>query len=98
MIRVWSLFLLAVCLPALLLSCSRPRVDEFESSIGQISQDEIIRRFGYPQRLKKLRTGTEVWDYEFLSGNSRCVGYRIYFDEDRQSTRWDPLECQAETH
>ena len=82
----------------LLLSCSHPRVDEFEASIGQIGQDDLIRRFGYPQRLKKLPTGSEVWDYEFLAGNSRCVGYRVYFDEDRQSTRWESRDCQTGAH
>jgi hypothetical protein len=70
-------------------------VDEFEASIGQIAQNELIRRFGYPQRLKKLPTGNEVWDYEFLAGNSRCVGYRVYFDQDRRSQRWDPQPCRS---
>jgi hypothetical protein len=82
----------------LFLSCSHPRVDEFEASIGQIAQDELIRRFGYPQRLKKLPTGGEVWDYEFLAGNSRCVGYHVYFDEDRRSQRWEPRDCQTGAH
>ena len=86
--------LFSVCLLSLLLSCSHPRVEEFEASIGQIVQDDMTRRFGYPQRLKKLRTGNEVWDYEFLAGNSRCVGYRVYFDENRRSQRWEPLDCQ----
>ena len=92
-----GLFLPSCFLP-LLLSCSHPRVDEFESSIGQIAQDDLIRRFGYPQRLKKLPTGSEVWDYEFLAGNSRCVGYRVYFDEDRRSQRWEPRNCQTGAH
>lgn len=69
----WCLFFPGCPLPVLL-SCSHPRVEEFEASIGQIAQDDIIHRFGYPQRLKKPPTGTEVWDYEFLAGNSRCVG------------------------
>jgi hypothetical protein len=95
--RKWCL-LLPGCLLPLFLSCSHPRVDEFEASIGQIAQDDMIRRFGYPQRLKKLPTGSEVWDYEFLAGNSRCVGYRVYFDEDRRSTRWEPRNCQTGAH
>ena len=94
MTRTWYL-LFPGCLLSLLLSCSHPRVDEFEASIGQIAQDDMIHRFGYPQRLKKLPTGSEVWDYEFLAGNSRCVGYRVYFDEDRRSQRWEPLRCRA---
>ena len=95
MTRTWFL-LIPCCLVSLLVSCSHPRVDEFETSIiGQIVQDDLIRRFGYPQRLKKLPTGSEVWDYEFLAGNSRCVGYRVYFDEDRRSQRWEPRDCQA---
>jgi len=77
----------------LLLSCSHPRMDEFEASIGQITQGDLVRRFGYPQRLKKIPTGSEVWDYEFLAGNSRCVGYRVFFDQDRRSQRWEPQSC-----
>jgi len=90
----WGVALLN-CLLLLLLSCSHePRVDEFEARIGQIAQDDIILRFGYPQRLKKLPAGIEVWDYEFLAGNSRCVGYRVYFDEDRRSQRWERTACR----
>jgi hypothetical protein len=90
--RIWC-FLLPCCFMTLLLSCSHPRMDEFEASIGQIAQDDLIRRFGYPQRLKKIPTGGEVWDYEFLAGNSRCVGYRVYFNEDRRSQRWEQRNC-----
>lgn len=85
---------LPVCLLSALLSCSHPRVDEFESSIGHRTQDDLIRRFGYPQRLKKLPQGTEVWDFEFLAGNSRCVGYRVYFDESGRSERWEMTGCR----
>ena len=99
MTRSWKWYLLFLCCLLLFLpSCKYPRVDEFEASIGQISQDELIRRFGYPQRLKKLPVGTEVWDYEFLAGNSRCVAYRVYFDEDGRSQRWEPRDCLTETH
>jgi len=95
MAKIWCLRVTS-CLVTLLLSCGHPRVDEFEASLGQIAQDDTICRFGYPQRLKKLPTGTEVWDYEFLAGNSRCVGYRVYFDEDRRSQRWEPRDCRQE--
>ena len=88
-------FLFPVCLLTLLLSCNHPRVEEFEASIGQITQDDMTRRFGYPYRLKKLPSGSEVWDYEFLAGNSRCVGYRVYFDENRRSQRWESRDCQT---
>ncbi|MEK7235077.1 MAG: hypothetical protein AAB242_00555 [Nitrospirota bacterium] len=73
-------------------------MEEFEASIGRIAQDDMIRRFGYPQRLKKLPPGIEVWDYEFLAGNSQCVGYRVFFDEDRRSTRWESRDCQTVVH
>jgi hypothetical protein len=69
-------------------------VADFETSIGHLDQDELIRRFGYPQRLKQLGSGTEAWDFEFLSGNSRCVGYRVFFDEDRFSQRWEYIPCR----
>jgi hypothetical protein len=97
MTKAWCL-LVPCCLATFLLSCSHPRVGEFEASIGQIAQDDMIRRFGYPQRLKKLTTGAEVWDYEFLAGDSRCVGYRVYFDEDRRSQRWELRNCRTGAH
>jgi hypothetical protein len=68
-------------------------VEQFETSIGQTTQDDLIRTFGYPQRIKKLPTGNEAWDYEFLAGGSRCVGYRVFFDEDRRSQRWEKAGC-----
>jgi hypothetical protein len=95
MTKTWFL-LFPACLLPFLLSCSQPRVEEFEASIGEITQDDMTRRFGYPQRLKKLPTGSEVWDYEFLAGNSRCVGYRVYFDENRRSQRWEPQRCRSD--
>ncbi len=90
----WCLAL-SSCLLSLLPACShQPRLEAFENSIGQIAQDDLIRRFGYPQRLKKLPLGNEVWDYEFLAGNSRCVGYRVYFDEEQRSQRWERTACR----
>ena len=78
-----------------LISCVHPpRVEEFEASIGQLTQDELTRRFGYPQRLKHLSNGTEAWEYEFLSGQSRCVSYRVYFDRELRSQRWEPIRCR----
>jgi hypothetical protein len=75
-------------------SCSHPRVEEFEASIGRTTQDELVHRFGYPQRLKRLPAEGEVWDYEFLAGNSRCVGYRVFFDPELRSQRWEPMACR----
>lgn len=72
----------------------QPRVEEFEAGIGQLSQDQLTRRFGYPQRLKRLPTGAEVWEYEFLAGQSRCVGYRVYFDTELHSQRWESITCR----
>lgn len=72
----------------------QPRVEEFEAGIGQLSQDQLTRRFGYPQRLKRLPTGAEVWEYEFLAGQSRCVGYRVYFDTELRSQRWESIVCR----
>lgn len=80
----------------LLSSCThQPRVEDFEAGIGQLTQDELTRRFGYPQRLKRLPTGAEVWEYEFLSGQSRCVGYRVYFDTELRSQRWESIACRS---
>jgi len=86
--------LIAAGLFSALTSCSHPRVEEFEAGIGRLSQDELVHRFGYPQRLKRLPTGEEVWDYDFLSGNSECVGYRVYFDRELRSRWWEPAPCR----
>lgn len=87
--------LLLAFLGLFMASCShRPHVEEFEAGIGRMGQDELIHRFGYPQRLKRIGAGVEVWEYEFLSGHSRCVGYRVFFDEDRQSQRWEHIPCR----
>src|SRR5262245_22040861 len=93
-----SIAILVVILVPFLSTCTTHRVEEFESSIGIATQDELIHRFGYPQRLKQSPNGTEVWDYEFLAGQSRCVGYRVYFDPDRRSQRWEPRNCQDSSH
>ncbi len=79
----------------LLPACTHPpRVKEFEAGIGRLSQDELTRRFGYPQRLKRLSNGVEVWEYEFLAGQSRCIGYRVYFDTELRSQKWDSIACR----
>jgi len=71
-----------------------PQVEEFEASIGRTAQADLISRFGYPQRIQKLPNGTEIWGYEFLSGQSRCVGYRVFFDEALNSQRWEHAPCR----
>ncbi len=77
------------------ISCSHePRVENFETSVGHLTQDELTRQFGYPQRLKKLLSGVEIWEYEFLSGNSRCVGYRVFFNQELRSQRWESIGCR----
>src|SRR5574341_58317 len=91
-ILLFVIFLLFLC------ACAGPRVEEFESSIGVATQDELIHRFGYPQRLKQSPNGTEIWDYEFLAGRSRCVGYRVYFDQEQRSQRWEARDCQTGAH
>ena len=90
-----SLVFFGILFSLALASCAHePRVESFENSVGRLTQAEFTRQFGYPQRLKHLPTGGEVWEYEFLSGNSRCVGYRVYFDEELLSRRWEPSACR----
>ena len=87
---------LASCLSLSMYSaCAHnPHVDEFEESIGKVSQDELVRRFGYPQRMQKLPSGNEVWGYEFLAGQSGCVGYKVFFDDHLRSQRWESAPCR----
>lgn len=85
------LFLFTVLLTA----CThQPRVEDFETAIGQLTQSDLTHRFGYPQRLKRLPTGAEVWEYEFLAGQSRCVGYRVFFDTELRSQKWESITCR----
>lgn len=72
----------------------QPRVEEFESAIGRMTQDELTRHYGYPQRFKRLSNGAEAWDYEFLAGQSRCVGYRVFFDTELRSQKWESIACR----
>jgi len=89
---VTILFLLATIF---LSGCAHnPQVEAFEASIGTATQAELISRFGYPQRLQHLRNGGEVWGYEFLAGDSRCIGYRVYFDQELRSQRWEATPCR----
>ncbi len=79
----------------LLASCApQPRVEDFETSIGRLTQGELTHHYGYPQRFKRLSNGAEAWDYEFLAGQSRCVGYRVYFDTELRSQRWESIACR----
>lgn len=96
MLRSTTISVFALAFFSLLVTSCRHQthVEDFETSIGRLDQDELIRLFGYPQRLKRLGSGTEVWDFEFLSGHSRCVGYRVFFDEDRHSQRWEHIACR----
>lgn len=93
--RVWYAFLSGCLCLSMYPGCAHnPHVEDFETSIGKASQDELIHRFGYPQRMQKLATGSEVWSYEFLSGQSRCVGYKVFFDEELRSQRWESTPCR----
>ena len=93
--KAWHAFLSSCVVLLMYAGCAYdPRVEEFEASVGKASQDELIRRFGYPQRMQKLATGNEVWSYEFLAGQSRCVGYKVYFDEELRSQRWESTSCR----
>ncbi len=93
-ITQFSAILFATALTLLPACTHQPRVEDFETSIGRLSQDELTSRFGYPQRLKRLSNGAEAWEYEFLSGQSRCVGYRVFFDHELRSQKWEPIACR----
>lgn len=90
-----SAFIAAWLLALIMSACAHsPQVEEFEASIGKATQADLVSRFGYPQRFQKLPNGTEIWGYEFLSGQSRCVGYRVFFDQDLRSQRWERAHCR----
>jgi hypothetical protein len=93
-ITPFSTILFATALTLFPACTHQPRVENFEAGIGQLTQSELTRQFGYPQRLKRLSNGAEAWEYEFLSGQSRCVGYRVYFDRELRSQKWEPIACR----
>ncbi len=84
-----------VGLLALLQACSSPyRVEYLEDSLEQATQEELITKFGYPQRLKRTKQGGQVWEYDFQGKETECASYIIMFDQQEKIQQWNRLDCR----
>jgi hypothetical protein len=75
-------------------ACAPWRVEYLESSLEQDSQAELIHKFGYPQRFKRLPNGDQLWEYDFLGRGDRCASYVLTFDTQDQLRQWERRDCR----
>jgi hypothetical protein len=78
-----------------LISCAPYRVAYLEESLRHATQSELIHKFGYPQRLRRVKNGDQVWEYDFQGKDSECASYAITFDAEDQLRHWERRECGA---
>jgi hypothetical protein len=76
-------------------SCGPYRVEYLEDSLPHTTQAELIHKFGYPQRLKRIKNGDTVWEYDFQGQGSQCASYAITFDPDDHLRDWTRRNCGA---
>jgi hypothetical protein len=75
-------------------SCSSPyRVEYLEDALRQTTQAELVQKFGYPQRLKRVRNGDQVWEYDFQGKARNCVTYVLTFNPDDELRQWERRDC-----
>lgn len=75
-------------------ACTPWRVEYLESSLEQDSQADLIHKFGYPQRFKRLPNGDTVWEYDFLGRGDRCASYILTFDTQDHLRQWERRDCR----
>ena len=75
------------------ISCAPYRVEYMEESLRRTTQPELAHKFGYPQRLKRLKNGDTMWEYDFQGRESQCVSYAITFDQEEQVRHWERRDC-----
>ena len=75
-------------------SCAPYRVEYMEDSLRQTTQAELVHKFGYPQRLKRVKNGDQVWEYDFQRGETaECVTYAITFNPEDELRQWERRDC-----
>jgi hypothetical protein len=95
-VRCFSSIVGLVGLMALFQACSSPyRVEYLEDSLAHVTQEELIHKFGYPQRLKRTNQGGQVWEYDFQGKGIECASYIITFDQHEQIQQWHRMDCGA---
>lgn len=97
-LRVAICFLLAVVVVVTigLSSCAPYRVEYMEDALRQTTQAELVHKFGYPKRLKRDKSGDQVWEYDFQGGEGKCVTYLLTFNAEEQLRQWERRDCRKE--
>ena len=98
-LRVASCFLLAVAVVVTMgvNSCAPYRVEYMEDALRQTTQAELVHKFGYPQRLKRDKSGDQVWEYDFQGGEGKCVTYLLTFNAEEELRQWERRDCRKES-
>ncbi|HSA84704.1 MAG TPA: hypothetical protein VLE46_00865 [Nitrospira sp.] len=77
-------------------ACAPYRVEYMEDALRQATQSELVHKFGYPQRLKRTKSGEQVWEYDFQGGERTCVTYAVTFNAEDELRQWERRECRKE--
>jgi len=93
MIRPALILISIAGIAAMLGSCAPYRVEYMEDALRQTTQQELIHKFGYPQRLKRVKNGDTVWEYDFQGKGSDCATYTLTFDPQDELRQWDRRDC-----
>jgi hypothetical protein len=80
--------------------CTPERQAFIEDSVDHATQDDILKRFGSPLSVGRLRDGREVWTFRNIdAGYSRDLGagycreYVLTFDDHKILRRWWRQDC-----
>ena len=49
-----------------------------------------------PQRLKRLKNGDQIWEYDFQGEESKCVTYAVTFNAEDELQQWERRKCRKE--
>ena len=85
--------LLAIGIAISVSSCAPYRVEYMEEALQQSTQAELVQKFGYPQRLKRVKSGDQVWEYDFQSKEKQCVTYVVTFNSEDELRQWERHAC-----
>ena len=93
--QIARILLTVTSITMIIASCGPYRVEYLEDSLSHTTQAELIHKFGYPQRLKRIKNGDTVWEYDFQGQGSQCASYAITFDPDDHLRHWTRRNCGA---
>jgi hypothetical protein len=95
-----SLFIAVALLVLATAGCTPWRAKYLAEANGKASQDTVAQRLGAPRSTYKLKSGGEVWSYEYCKGTvagsdgnihgvTRCDNYVLTFDERGILQNWE---------